>query len=1343
MTTRVHHQPVVVRRFGLTPIQLGMLFEGPMQGKPAVNLQQIVLRLPGESLQLDVFEEAWICVQARHEALRTSYAWAGREEPEQIVWSEARVRVGHTDWREQSGEHIERLLVEWMDANRQVGYDVVAHPQLKIQVFDVGSDALGPSTIVVWTNHHLHVDGRSLRVLMEELFDVYERLLAGRSVELQPAPRFADHVHAVARQDLVGAEEYVRRRFAGYSEPVQLGLAAPPVGGAVPKAAEAIRVLPTEVMNRLDARAREAGATMGTALMAAWAVLLGRYSRRDDVVFGSTRSGRHSTPDAADMVGCLINTVPLRADVGRSVTVDELMQSLRDQQVQLRPYEHMPLVEVQQWSDVPNGTPLFETDVVFERYRLEDQLRALGGNWVNRSVRGFGEVELGLMLRGFIRAGLELHIDFDECRYDVETMDRMADHVARLLTQIADSAADTELRELQMLDDDERAFLVDGLNPSPVRSAATLPDEFEAAVATHADAPALKEVDSSLTVSYLELDQRANRWAHLLARYGVAPDDRVALFVPRSVAFVEGVIGVAKAGAAWVPMDPSYPAESLAHMLVDSAASVVLTTRELAALLPAGDATVVVIDDPLVREALEDLPCTAPDRATLRHDHLAYVIYTSGSTGRPKGVLIEHGALTGYLRSVIQLYGLTSADRMFQFSALSFDTSIEEVFSTLLSGGLLVMRNDEIAGSGEEFLDAVEREGITVIGSPTAYWHLLVQHLEESGSTVPPQVRAVVVGGEKASRRALDSWRRFAPRTTFINGYGPTEVTIACTFYRLDPDRSLAPGQEIPIGRPASCSRNYVLDPHGDPMPVGVAGELWVGGPNVGRGYLNQPGLTEDRFRVDGLSPVQGARMYRTGDLVRWLPDGNLEYLGRIDRQVKLRGYRIEPGEVESALERHACVARAVVAVHGTGGLERLAAWVVPAAGQQPDPTELREFAREHLPAHMVPAVVVLIDDVPETPGGKIDVRALPAPDARPAARGDAVPLLGTNGAIIVDCFAAVLKLDSVDPDDSFFDLGGHSLLAMKLIDRIDRALGRRLTLGELHQAPTPRDLDALIGGTREGPADGRAFEYLLPIQPTGSLPPLFGVHVLGPNAAWYRPLAARLGDDQPVMGLWIASPDVDTPADLKVIAATYADEIERWCPAGPVGLAGISLGGFVAYELAQQLRARGRDITVLALFDTAGPGGRPQLEGLRRLQRHLQHLRLDGFQYLSGRVRGKLWKLREKRRAVRAQQRQTRGGEIPADMWMSRFIELNQAAARAYEVLPYDGTVTVFRATKVSFDRPEVIEGGLGWGAYARGVDVIDVPGDHMSILAEPQVAVMAHHLSHVLQRDREARSR
>lgn len=1336
VTTRAHHQPVVVRRFGLTPIQIGMLFEGPMQGKPSVFLQQIVLRMPGETLDIPIFEEAWGYVQARHEALRTSYAWVGLDEPEQTVWSEATVVTRTHDWRGQDDEQVDRSLEEWLAGNRDRGYDVTALPTIRLDVFHVGRDTpeLGgaPSTILVWTNHHVHIDGRSSRLLHEELFDIYERLLDGRKVEITPAPRFADHAAAVALQDLDGAKDYVRRWFGGFDEPLDLGLEVAPRGDA-PVAGTALRVLPADVMDRLQARSKDAAGSLGTAMMVAWSVVVGRYARRDQVVFGSTRAGRHTTPDAANIIGCLINTVPMIATVRSDVTIADIYAELRRQQLEVRPYEHMPLADVQTWSDMPRGTPLFETDVVFENYRSEDQLRALGGNWANRRLYGIGDVEIGLMFRGFIREGLELHIDYDQCRFDVDAMERMMDHCVHVLTQMADTDFDTPVGELELMTPDELRAVVHGRNPSPAPLDRTLADEFESVVARHRDAPALRQVGDATTLTYGELDARADRWAHFLRHAGVRPDQRVALFLPRSSAFVVSVLAVVKSGGAWVPMDPTYPADALEHMLVDSGAGVVLTTSELVGRLPATAARVVCVDDPAVQAEVACMPDGRADRADLRPDHLAYVIYTSGSTGKPKGVLIEQHSIAHYIRCVVDIYSLGPGDRMLQFSALSFDTSVEELWSPLLSGATLVLRDDETVGSVGALLETVEREGITFLGTPTAFWHVMVQHLDETEGSVPRCLRGVVIGGEKASRRAFDSWRRVAPSTTFINSYGPTEVTIACTFWVIQPGQALEAAREVPIGPPSPMARLYVLDDEQRPMPAGVAGELWVGGPGVARGYLNRPELTADRFRPDPFSSVPGARMYRTGDLVRWNAGGDVEYLGRMDRQVKFRGYRIEPAEVEGVLEQHPLVGRALVGVHGDDVSARLVAWVVPRADGSPDPSQLREFAASKLGPQLVPSTIVLIDRVPETPGGKVDLRALPAPEARPVERDLVTKLADVTGSIVQQCFATVLKLDEVGADESFFDLGGHSLMAMKLIEHIDRALGRRLTLGELHHAPTPRQISAIVKGEREVPV----FDHLLPIQPEGSLPPLFGVHVLGPNAGWYRPLSARLGPDQPVMGLWIANPDVNSPVAIPEIARRYADEIERWCPSGPVGLAGISLGGFVAYELAQQLMARGREITVLAMFDTGGPDGRPQLEGFERVRRHLSILRQDGFEYLKSRVHGKLWKRAERKRAAEASRLQQTGDDIAPEVWMSKFVELNNAAARDYQVQPYDGRITVFHASKVSFDRPEAVASGLGWDRYALGgVEVIDVPGDHMSILAEPHVAVLARHLRDIVDR-------
>lgn len=1346
VTTRARHQAVAVRRLGLTPIQLGMLFEGPMQGRPAVNLQQIVCWMPGEALDLGVFTEAWRFVQARHEALRTSFAWQGLDEPEQTVWSEAEVVLDEIDWRGRSDTELDRLLTVWRARRGQVGHDVTAAPTIRLDVFHTGSTEPDgpPSTVWMWTTHHLVIDVRTLRLVYEELFAVYERLLAGRPPVFDPAPQFHQHAAAVAMQDLGAAEQYVRTRFAGFSEPVQLGVGSPAsvdengAGSGLddqPVAGVAIRVIDPETLERLEARVSSVGATVGTALMAAWAVVLGRCSRSDDVVFGSTRAGRHTIPRAADVVGCLINTVPLRADVRSDSTVDELLGSLREQQVAVRPFEHMPLAEVQRWSDVPNGTPMFTTDVVFERTRLQDELRALGGAWSTRTVVSYGDVALGLMCRAFVADGLEVHVDFDQRRFHTADMERTADHVARVLVQIADSDAHTVLGQLELLDEVDRAELLDARNPDPEPLDQTLASAFEHVAAERHDHVAVVSMATSESLTYGELDARANRAAHRLQALGVVPDSIVAVFLPRSTAFVEAVLATAKAGGAWLPMDPTYPAEALAHMLDDSGALVVLTTRELADRLPTTAATVLCVDDPVEAGLVAASPTTAPARPALRPDHLAYVIYTSGSTGRPKGVMIEQHQLVAYLRTVAEIYGFGPDERLLQFSALSFDTSVEELWSPLLCGGTSVLRDDATASSVSAYLDTLVRQRITAAGTPTAFWHLLVQQLDERHGTFPEHVRLFIVGGEKASRRALDAFRRLAPHCTFVNGYGPTEATIACTFWRLDPGEPFERGREVPIGAPAATARAYVLDQHRRPLPLGVAGELWIGGPLVARGYLNRPELTADRFRPDPFTTRPGARMYRTGDLARWLPDGTLEYLGRIDRQVKFRGYRIEPREVEAVLERHPAVAGAVAGVVGDGADARMVAWVTGVGDERPGPTELRDHCRTLLPAPLVPAAFVVLDRFPETPGGKVDVSALPKPSVDEVGVHGRRPAGGRLddpfGAAIQDCFTAVLKVPDVGPDDSFFDLGGHSLTAMRLIELIDRTTGRRLTLGDLHQAPTPRRLAESV----RGPGERAGYEHLIPIQPDGDRPPLFGVHVLGPNADWYRPLARRLGDRQPVLGLWIADPDVTEQVSIESIASRYADEVERWAPTGPVGLAGISLGGYVAFELAQQLRARGREIAVLALFDTAGPDGRPQLRGLARVRRHLELFGRGGWRHVRDRIEANAASTRTRRRARRAEQLQRAGGDVPAELWLARFVELNDAAARSYVVTPAPGRLTVFRATRLDFDLPEAVDDALGWARYALdGAEVVDVAGDHMSILGEPHVAVVAERLGELL---------
>ncbi|MDQ2677814.1 MAG: amino acid adenylation domain-containing protein, partial [Actinomycetota bacterium] len=1087
---------------------------------------------------------------------------------------------------------------------------------------------------------------------------------------------------------------------------------------------------------------------VGSALLAAWSVLQSRYCSSTDVVFGTTRAGRHQVADAEDMVGCLINTVPIRLRPAADSSVDELLRAARAFQIDVRPHEHAALVDIRSWSDVTGDRPLMSTTVVFERGLLDTRLRA-GGGRPSRHVTVHEQASSPLMLAAYLDDELVLRLEYDTASYRAETVRVMGDHLARLLESFAESGPDTRIGDLEMLGDDERRRLLEDRNPSqPVAvSTGRYVDRFEAQVERHPDAVAVEALGRGGMLSYRELDERANRLAHVLVDAGASQEQPVALCLARSTDFVVSVLAVLKAGAAYLPLDPAYPTASLSHMLDDSGARLVVADSGSVAHVPSADTREVLVIDRL--PALDAAPTTPPERPPAGADDLAYVIYTSGTTGTPKGVMITDRSLSAFCSAVAERYELTSSDRILQFSSLSFDVSVEEMLPTLSVGAAVMLRSEDMSSSMRALVEASTQAGLSVLNLPSAIWHALVEHLDATGDRLAPSVRLVVVGGEKVNRAAYQVWARLHPEVRWLNGYGPTETTVTCTSF--DPAGRYRPesGRELPIGRPLANARAYVLDETGSFLvPDGQVGELWIGGSGVALGYLGRPELTAERFRPDPFVADPAARMYRTGDRGRWSGDGDLEYLGRSDRQMKLRGFRIEPGEVERALEAHPGVRQAFVSLRPDPlGGERLVGWIV-ADGDAPDPVRVLAAARDRLPGHAVPSALVVTDGLVRTPAGKVDVDALPEPPEH----GGSLHGTHSTGAAPTDereadlcrVFGQVLgRSGPVAADASFFDLGGHSLLAVRLIGRLDAELDTRVSLSTLHRAPSPR---ALAGELRaeSGTAAASSNEppgaaervYLSTIQPLGDRPPLYGIHVLGTNGAFFRPLAERLGVDQPVFGLSATHPDEQTPTAVEEIASLYVEEIERQHD-GPVALAAVSLGGFVAFEVAQQLMARGREVQMLALFDSAGPGGRATVSTSRRIAIHAGLVRRGGRKYVAAAARRLLATLRERADTVRVRLHRRAGSDTPDDLWMHRFVLANAAAADRYVARPYPGPMTVFHAADEVFDTPEALRTALGWSCVADGpIEMVEVPGRHMSMLEEPHVAVLAEELRAAIDR-------
>jgi amino acid adenylation domain-containing protein len=834
----------------------------------------------------------------------------------------------------------------------------------------------------------------------------------------------------------------------------------------------------------------------------------------------------------------------------------------------------------------------------------------------------------------------------------------------------------------------------------------------EAQVKRNPDALAVEQESRWLT--YEELNARANQLAHLLRLKGVGRDVPVGICLRRSLELPVALLAVLKAGGACVPLDPDYPKDRLAYILQDSKARVLITQPALHKSLGAvqGEVQGDVQAEVLYLEAdWKSLSGHGTENLSpiARPQDLAYIIYTSGSTGKPRGVQLMHRGLVNHGVASIDLYGLTPGDRMLQFASIGFDIAVEEIYPTWFAGGAVVLRSDEMSLDAIDFLRWIDKRKITALDLPTAYWHELVHELLESREQLPEHLRLVIVGGEKASASAYASWLKAGgARVRWVNTYGPTEGSVIASAYEPEPTQPFP--DNLPIGRPIANVQLYVLDPNLQPVPVGEAGELHIGGPGVARGYLNHPELTQTKFIKDPFSKDPDARLYKTGDMVRYLPDGNIEFQGRIDFQVKIRGFRIELGEIEAVIEKHPGVAQAVVTAREVNGEKRLAAYII-AISDAVTPAELRRHVKESLPEYMVPSDFVFLKSLPLTPNGKVDRRALPEPQAmNESEREDFTAPRDNFEAKIVRLWEQVLGKRPIGVRDNFFELGGHSLLAVRLTRRIEKEFGRKLTITALIQAPTVESLVLLL--KEENPS----WSPLVPLQSAGSKPTFFFVHGLGGTVMRFHELAKHMVPDQPFFCFQAQGMDGKLPCldNVDEMADLYLQHLRAVQPEGPYYLGGYSFGGLVALEMARRLRAEREEISLLTLLDTylPTPGEKQSL-----LNRFFALSAAQQLAYLKKRVV----------RYRRGIKRRIDALYLPPAIKAVR--EACATAEQKYQPKPYDGHIVLFRASEKALRGLDDPRGG--WQKYALGgIEIHEVDGDHGNILNEPQVRQLAAHM-------------
>lgn len=1035
--------------YHLSPMQQGMLFHSLYAPESGVYFEQLSATLRG-NLNLTAFERAWQRVVDRHAILRTAFVWKSLDTMLQVVHRHVPLLPDRRDWRGLSTDERQSQLDAFLRADRARGFDLSQAPLMRLTLLRIADDAHE----FVWSHHHALLDGWSLPLLLGEVFAFYEAFRQGEDLRLETPRPYREYINWLQRQDVARAEAFWREHLAGLSAPTPLTVdrAAEHAADREKRHDELEMQLSVTKTAELEGLTRKHRVTLSTLIQGAWALLLSRYSGEESVVFGATVSGRPPGLEGVEsMIGLFINTLPVRAEIPSEIAVAHWLRALQAHLADVRQYEYSSLAQIQGWSEVPRGMPLFDSILVFENYPVDASLRERRWSLGIENVRAIEQTNYPLTVVSGPGRRLSLKISYDCRRFDVDVIRRMLGHLGTLLEGMAADPG-RPLGSLPLLTVGERQQLLVEWNAThmPYPADRCVHELVEVQAARIPDAVAVSFEDQQ--VSYAVLNRRANQLAHHLQSHDVGPETLVGICTERSSDMIVGMLGVLKAGGAYVPLDPNYPEERLSFMLEDAQVSVLLTQANVMERLPVLSNPGLVIcldaDWEIIAGEAEGEP-----EGRVASKNLAYVIYTSGSTGRPKGTLLQHQGLCNFAAAFIRQFELTEDSRFLQFASFGFDASIAEIFAPLVAGASVHLARAETLLSIPDLTGFLQRHGITAATLPPAVLSLLPA--EES-----PELRTVASVGEACSP---DIVKRWAPGRRFVNGYGPTETTIGACWCEVE---VLPPGAtNVPIGRPIANLRIYILDSNLQPVSIGVPGELHIGGPGLARGYLHRADLTAERFIPDPFSGEAGARLYRTGDLVRYAASGDVEFLGRIDHQVKLRGFRIELGEIEAVLAGLPTLRQAAVVMRPveTGdpstkvaGEKQLVAYLVPSEDTDLDLGAVRDVLRERLPGYMVPSSFLVLEALPLTASGKVDRRALPAPEGiRPDIGAVYTAPRTPVEEVLAEMWARSLNVERVGVYDDFFDLGGHSLIATQLVSQVRRAFEVELSLRELFEAPT------------------------------------------------------------------------------------------------------------------------------------------------------------------------------------------------------------------------------------------------------------------------------------------------
>ena len=1036
-----------VAQHPIAPLQNGMLYHAITKPGRGVDIEQISFDLR-EVVDLPRLQAAWNEVVATHDILRTAFRWEDVAEPVCTVDGAATIPIVIEDFSGEEESVRTARREETMSRDRMIDFDLSVAPLQRLRLIRMSENHVWG----LWTFHHALLDGRSFPMVLQEVFDRYDN-----AVSPSPRPRFEDFVAHIRSLDHDSTRDVWQQRLSGVepAKPLRVGVETledqRPDSGDMPKWYDAVeRVLEVSVSDRIRHTAEQANVSVNNLLQTAWSILLHRYQSSSDIVFGTTRACRHTTPEAKDTVGLLINTVPMRVQLNRAASVRELATSFAKQQVDLRAVETTPLHLIQQWAGISPGAELFETLVVYDNASLDTRMAVDG---VDREFHYVGQTNYPITVLGYGDAAIQLRIEYATSHLSPDAARRMIDQLVQVLTSIADDIdqavgsvrflTDADHDCLRRWNDTHRDYNLDQ----------TLVDLLERQVDATPDAIALRFEEESLT--YDQFNRRVNQLAHYLREQGVSPGTVVGIYAFRCMEMLIGIHAIVKAGGAYLPLDPEYPEDRLQFMVGDASAELALAaggTMDSSNILGCR-----VIDLDQTDAPFHSYPETNPT-ITAKPTDIAYVIYTSGSTGLPKGVLNEHRGIVNRLLWKQEAFQLDATDVVLQKTPFTFDVSVWELFWPMQTGATLAIAKPGGHRDTRYLASEIIRCGVTTLHFVPSMLQLFT---EEPTLADCVSIRRVICSGEALARDLQD---RFLDQldVQLHNLYGPTEAAIDVTWWECDRE---SPLPFVPIGRAIANTTMHVLDTDLRPVPPGASGELHIGGVQVSRGYLNRPELNSERFIPDPHGET-GGRLYKTGDLGRFRHDGSIEYLGRTDHQVKIRGFRIELGEIEVVLSAHPAINHCVVIDReDRPGDRQIVAYYVAAVGAVVDDAEIRSVLGQKLADYMIPSAFVPMDELPLSPSGKIDRKRLPAPSLG-RVTGELEPPKNDTEKRVAKLWCDLLGESAVGRSTPFFEAGGHSLMAIRLAAKLSKEFDRDVTVTELLDRSTVKAQAELVAAS-------------------------------------------------------------------------------------------------------------------------------------------------------------------------------------------------------------------------------------------------------------------------------------